>query len=95
MVTNVRPPKRRRRVAEAHGDDDDDPMDVDPYQEKWETLEHLDTGYTEMDRRMKAVEEEMARMRVTVNERHSVSGGRPTTNYGATPVQFSQQVFYR
>ena len=76
---NVRSLKRRRRVAEAHGNDDDDPMDVDPYQEKWETLERLDTGYTEMDRRMKAVEDEMERMRVSGNERHSVSGGRPTT----------------
>ena len=88
---NVRPPKRRRRVVEAHHDD---PMDVDPYQEKWETLERLDTGYTDMDRRMKAVEEEMARMQVTVKEWHSVSCGRPTTNYGSTPVQFSQQVCY-
>ena len=76
-----RPPKRCRRVDEAHGDgdDDDNPMDVDPYQEKWETLARLDSGYTEMDRRMKAVEDEMERMRVSGNERHSVSGGRPTT----------------
>jgi len=91
---SVRPPKRRRHAAEAHGDGDDDPMDVDPYQEKWETLARLDSGYTEMDRRMKAVEDEMERMRVSENERHSVSGGRPTTYYGSTPVQFSQQVCY-
>ena len=91
---NVRLPKRRRRFGEAHGDGVDDSTDVDPYQEKWETLERLDTGYTDMDRRMKAVEEEMARMQVTVKEWHSVSCGRPTTNYGSMPVQFSQQVCY-
>ena len=59
---SVRPSKRRRRVEEAHGDgdgnDDDDLMYVDPYQEKWETLARLDSGYTEMDRRM-TVEDEM------------------------------------
>lgn len=66
-MASTRPPKRRRRVAEAHGGgDDDDPMDVDPYQDKWVTLDRVDRGYTDLQRRMTAVENEMASMRVNV-----------------------------